>query len=104
LAFLAARCGRPILAFTAQHVHPGLLIVVGWLRPGVAILFVIFAGKDNSIAPYKASKGAISFMDCDLVNFDQSFFHNTLILKDGRLLFVRKNFYTVREMNGPCLP
>jgi membrane protein DedA with SNARE-associated domain len=45
LAFLAARYGRPILALSAQHGHPGLLIVVGLVATGVAILFVIFAGK-----------------------------------------------------------
>ncbi len=45
LSFLAARYGRPILAFIAQHGHPGLLIVVGLIATAAAILFVIFAGK-----------------------------------------------------------
>jgi membrane protein YqaA with SNARE-associated domain len=45
LAFLAARYGRPILAFIAQHAHPGLLIVVGLIATVAAIVFVIFAGK-----------------------------------------------------------
>lgn len=45
LAFLAARYGRPILAFIAQHGHPGLFIVVGLIATVAAILFVIFAGK-----------------------------------------------------------
>jgi uncharacterized membrane protein YdjX (TVP38/TMEM64 family) len=45
LAFLAARYGRPILAFIAQHGHPGLLIVVGLIATVAAIVFVIFAVK-----------------------------------------------------------
>jgi hypothetical protein len=53
----------------------------GWLRPGLPYSSLSLQVKDNSIAPHKGSKGAKSFMDCDLVNFDQSFFHNDLILK-----------------------
>jgi membrane protein YqaA with SNARE-associated domain len=45
LAFLAARYGRPILAFIAQHRHPGLFVVVGVMATLAAILFVIFACK-----------------------------------------------------------
>ncbi len=45
LAFLAARYGREILAFIAQHGHPGLFIVVGLIARVAAVLFVIFAGK-----------------------------------------------------------
>ena len=45
LAFLAARYGRPILAFIAQHGHPGLFIVAGLIATLAAILFVVFAGK-----------------------------------------------------------
>ena len=45
LAFLAARYGRPILAFIAQHGHSGLFIVAGLIATLAAILFVVFAGK-----------------------------------------------------------
>lgn len=45
LAFLAARYGRPILTFIAQHGHPGLFIVAGLIATVAAIFFVVFAGK-----------------------------------------------------------
>ena|SRR2546425_5528741 len=45
LAFLAARYGRQILTFIAQHGHPALLIVVGLIAIAAVVLFVIFVGK-----------------------------------------------------------
>jgi membrane protein DedA with SNARE-associated domain len=47
LAFLAARFGRQILAFISQHAHPGLFIVIGVIATVAAVLFVIFAGKQQ---------------------------------------------------------
>jgi membrane protein YqaA with SNARE-associated domain len=47
LAFLAARYGRQILAFISQHAHPGLFIVIGLIATAAAVLFVIFAGKQQ---------------------------------------------------------
>jgi hypothetical protein len=81
LAFLAGRYGRPILAFIAQHGHPGLVVVVGLVATVLPYSSLSLQVKDNSIAPHNYSNGAKSFMDCDLVNFDQSFFPNNLILK-----------------------
>jgi len=45
LAFLAARYGRQVLTFIAQHGHPALLIVVGLIAIAAVVLFVIFVGK-----------------------------------------------------------
>lgn len=45
LAFLAARYGRPILAFIAKHGHPVLWIVIGLLATAAVVLFVVFAGQ-----------------------------------------------------------
>jgi membrane protein YqaA with SNARE-associated domain len=45
LAFLAARYGRQILAFIAQHGHPALLVVAGLIATAAVILFGLFAGK-----------------------------------------------------------
>ncbi|HTQ95171.1 MAG TPA: VTT domain-containing protein [Candidatus Acidoferrum sp.] len=47
LAFLAARFGHQILAFISQHKHPGLFIVIGALAAAAALLFFIFAGKQQ---------------------------------------------------------
>ncbi len=47
LAFLAARFGTQILAFISQHAHPGLFIVIGMIATVAAVLFVIFAGKQQ---------------------------------------------------------
>lgn len=45
LAFLAARYGRQILAFIAQHSYPALFIVMALIATAAAVLFVIFIGK-----------------------------------------------------------
>jgi membrane protein YqaA with SNARE-associated domain len=45
LAFLAARYGRPILAFIAQHSYPALFIIMSLVATAAAALFVIFIGK-----------------------------------------------------------
>jgi membrane protein YqaA with SNARE-associated domain len=45
LAFLAARYGRQILAFIAQHSYPALFIIMSLLATAAAALFVIFIGK-----------------------------------------------------------
>jgi membrane protein YqaA with SNARE-associated domain len=47
LAFLAARFGPQILAFISQHAHPGLFIIIGVIATVAAVLFVIFAGKQQ---------------------------------------------------------
>jgi membrane protein YqaA with SNARE-associated domain len=47
LAFLAARFGTQILAFISRHAHPGLFIVIGVIATVAAVLFVIFAGKQQ---------------------------------------------------------
>lgn len=45
LAFLAARYGRQILAFIAQHSHPALFIIISIVATAAAALFLIFIGK-----------------------------------------------------------
>ncbi|HZQ19036.1 MAG TPA: VTT domain-containing protein [Terriglobales bacterium] len=45
LAFLAARYGRQILAFIAQHSYPALFIIVSLLGAAAVALFLIFVGK-----------------------------------------------------------
>jgi membrane protein DedA with SNARE-associated domain len=41
LAFLATRYGKSIIAFIAQHGHPGLLAIIGSLATA-AVLFLYF--------------------------------------------------------------
>ena len=45
LAFLAARYGRQILAFIAQHSYPALFILVSLVATVAVALFLIFVGK-----------------------------------------------------------
>jgi membrane protein DedA with SNARE-associated domain len=45
LALLAARYGRQILAFSAQHSYPALFAVMALAGIVAAALFVIFIGK-----------------------------------------------------------
>jgi membrane protein YqaA with SNARE-associated domain len=45
LAFLAARYGRQILAFIAQHSYPALFIIVSLVATAAVALFLIIVGK-----------------------------------------------------------
>ena len=45
LAFLAARYGRQILAFSAQHSHPAFFVLISLITIAAAALFLIFVGK-----------------------------------------------------------
>jgi membrane protein YqaA with SNARE-associated domain len=45
LAFLAARYGRQILAFIAEHSYPALFIVMSLVATAAVVLFLIFIGK-----------------------------------------------------------
>lgn len=45
LAFLAARYGRQILAFIAQHSYPTLFMIMALVAVAAAALFLIFIGK-----------------------------------------------------------
>jgi len=45
LAFLAARYGRQILAFIAEHSYPALFIVMSLVAAAAVVIFLIFIGK-----------------------------------------------------------
>ena len=45
LAFLAARYGRQILAFIAQHSYPALFTIMALVATAAVALFLIFVGK-----------------------------------------------------------
>ena len=87
-----------------HNTHPVRSLCGARLQPGLPYSSLSLQVKDNSIAPHKDSKGAKSFMDCDLVNFDQSLFPQQPDTEDGRLLSARDQFLLMGEKNGPCPP